>query len=115
MQHLLQEAMQNNGVHKRRAKLYEGKNTMKNLEDAKRLTSGVLVSNGKHALDKTVYNIVKRNEEAKAAEISHKKRKRQHEFGQHIITIAKIRLVRGGKGQENGFILWTKTDMQTYL
>ena len=90
MQCMLHEAMCNDGVHKRNQKLCEGKDTMKNIEDARRLTSGVVVANRKHALDESMYKIVKKNEKTKAAEANCKALKKSVKLRQQILAIVNI-------------------------
>ena len=90
IQRLLQEAMRNDGIQKRRQKLGEGETVWKNIEEAKRITSGVLVSNGEHVLGQRVCDIINRNEQVKIDEANRKKWKKQQELIQKIKEVKKI-------------------------
>ena len=102
-------------MQKQQQKLREGENALKNLEDAKWLTLGVLVSNGFHHLNQTVCDISNKNRKAKTDKANRKAMKRQQETNQRITNIKRICAVQGGNGEDQGFASWTMGEMHTYL
>ena len=107
--------MQNGGIEARQKRLEEVIDIVKNLKEARKVTAGVLVSNGIHSL----------NDPSPVAHIFDKKRF-EEEAGKDKATtdrnclqdlISKVAQTRTkrGRGEDDVFVKWTTTELSTYL
>jgi hypothetical protein len=112
---MLQKRAREGGTAARHGRLAEGNNAVASLEEAKRLTSGIMIGNGIHSLNNPgvqskVYNQVAAK---RAAELEDLKKKR-------LELLAKIRKVKEnrdakGRGELNGFVNWDARQCRDYL
>jgi hypothetical protein len=108
---LLQDRMRNGGIEERKRKLEEGSNALNAMKQAKKLSSGVMVSQGIHSLDNLdlleAIRVRKSNKDAKELE---SKQKTKDELATRI---EKMKDVRARKG--NSFERYTAPELKTYL
>jgi hypothetical protein len=88
---------------------------MANLAKAKRLTSGILCSQGLHALhNPDLLGLVTLKDDEKLATLRTNQRKARAEMKKKIEKVKKIREIKG-RGEEQGFLSWTTDQCKDYL
>ena len=107
--------MRNGGIKARQKRLEEGADIAKNLSEARKVTAGVLVSNGIHALDNPalVAHIHKKKQVQEEAATEKEATDRNRLIGL-ISKVAQTR-TKKGTGEENAFAKWTTNECSIYL
>jgi hypothetical protein len=107
--------MRNGGIEQHQGRLEEGNTALKSLQEAKRITSGLLVGNGMHSLNNPMVQARIREKhqailDGQAASI----RKQQLELLGRIKKVKHNRENKG-RGKNNGFVNWGPRECREYL
>jgi hypothetical protein len=113
---IIQQRMKTGGIERRQQRLQEGSRARKSLEEAKRVTSGILVGNGIHSLNdnRLLEKVQQREKEDLDKERDDAKKKRAG----LLSRIRKVQTIREEKGQGTGaevFLTWSARQCRDYL
>ena len=107
--------MQNGGIEARQKRLEEVIDIVKNLKEARKVTAGVLVSNGIHSLNDPALVAHIRDKKRVEEEAGKEKANMDRNCLQDLISkVAQTRTKRG-RGEDDAFAKWTTTELSTYL
>ena len=113
---LLNARARTNGAKKAAAeRKRKGDSVLKNIKEAKRMTSGVMASNGIFSLDDpNLVEVIREKQDDKAAKVAKSAAVRRSKVRSQI---AGVRMVRQKHGHElaNGFTSWNLAECGTYL
>jgi hypothetical protein len=112
---IMQYQARNGGIERRQGRLNEGDSALKSLQEAKRITSGLLVGNGIHSLNNPMVQ-ARVQEKHQAVLDGHAAaiRKQRRELLGRIEKVRKNR-EKKGRGENNGFLNWTPRECRDYL
>jgi hypothetical protein len=113
---LLQTHARNGGIERHQQRLRDGNNVRKSLEEAKRMTSGILVGNGIHSLNNPglLTKIGQQEKKTLEKQLDDARKKRGGLLGR----IRKVQLIRDEKGpgtEAAGFLTWSARQCRDYL
>ena len=111
---ICQERARKGGIESRQQKLANGQEFIKAMQECKRVTAGFLVSFGQHELDKNVADMVKEKFDTNQTKIKNAALKKKLEIKKRCLAINNIRTTKG-REDVNGFVGWTKREMETYI
>jgi hypothetical protein len=112
---LCQQRERNGGIARRQQNYEDGTDAMTSLDEAKRITSGLLVANGIHSLNNPmVQERIRAKQQEVVDVLAAVVRKKRRDLLDRIKKVGKNR-VEKGRGESNGFAHWNNRQLGEYL